>query len=339
MTASLLRFSRQSLRLALGLTTIGLTTIGLTTIGLTTIGLTTIGLTTIGLTLSAGSAFAKDPFRTSNAKPIGEKTEQAFNALFKEGNYPKADKLLQEAASKEGDEPLVYALRATLAYSNGDGNTFKSAATTTREKAEQLVKRDPLRGNIYQAVGNFLEGAAIVKDQGLIKGAAGALGKVEAAFKKLDEAEKIDAQDPELNLLKGNIDLMLAVNVKLPLSDPDKAISRLEGAANPRFIADRSLAWGYRDMKQQDKAMTAVDRALSSAGSNPELQYLKAQIFVRQGDNKTALDWFKKALTQKTQLPAPLVAQIEKEQRGAQARADAAKPAEPTQKPAEPAKK
>jgi tetratricopeptide (TPR) repeat protein len=282
-------------------------------------------VSTIALSLSAGTAFAKDPFRPSNAKPIGDKTEAAFNAVFKEGDYNKASKLLAEAESKENSEPLVHALKATIAFTNGDLSTFKSAATTTRERAEQLTKTDQLRGNLYQAVGNFLEGAAIVKDQGLIKGAAGALGKVEAAFKSLDAAEKVDAQDPELNLVKGNIDLMLAVNVKLPLSDPEKAIARLEGSANPRFIADRSLAWGYRDMKKQDKAMTAVDRALGNAPNNPELHYLKAQIFVRQGNDKAALDGFKKALDKKSQLPSSLVAQIEKEQRGAQGRVDAAK--------------
>jgi Tfp pilus assembly protein PilF len=282
-------------------------------------------VSTITLSLSAGTAFAKDPFRTSNAKPIGDKTAAAFNAVFKEGDYTKASKLIAEAESKENSEPLVHALKATIAFTNGDLNTFKSAATTTRERAEQLTKTDQLRGNLYQAVGNFLEGAAIVKDQGLIKGAAGALGKVEAAFKSLDAAEKVDAQDPELNLVKGNIDLMLAVNVKLPLSDPEKAIARLEGSANPRFVADRSLAWGYRDMKKQDKAMTAVDRALGNAPNNPELHYLKAQIFVRQGNDKAALDGFKKALDKKSQLPSSLVAQIEKEQRGAQGRVDAAK--------------
>lgn len=273
----------------------------------------TLGLTTIGLTLFSGTAFAKDPFRTSNAKPIGDKTEAAFNAIFKEGNYTKADKLIKEAESAEGSEPLVHGLKAILAFNNKDLNGFKAAATSTREKAEQLVNSDKLRGNIYLAVGNFLEGAAIVQEQGLVRGAAGALGKVETAFKKLDEAEKIDAKDPELNLLKGNIDLMLAVNVKLPLSDPEKAIARLEGTAAPRYIADRSLAWGYRDMKQQDKAMKAIDRALSDAPKNPELQYLKAQIFVRQENRKASLEWFQKALEQKAQLPTNLYEQIARE--------------------------
>jgi tetratricopeptide (TPR) repeat protein len=296
----------------------------------------TVGLSAIvlapALACGSGAAWAADPFRTSNAKPIGDKTEAVFNAIFKEGNYAKADKLMPAAESKEANEPLLQAMKATLAYGKGDLNTFRTVATTTREKAEQLVKTDKLRGNIYLAVGNFLEGVAIVKDQGLVKGAPGALGKVEAAFQNLDEAEKIDAQDPELNILKGNIDLMLAVNIKLPLSDPDKAIARLEGPAGPRYIADRSLGWGYRDLKKQDKAMSAVDRALKSTPTNPELQYLKAQIFVQNGDPKSALDWFKKALDKKSQLPGPLATQIEREQRLAQAAVGPAKPAEPMMK-------
>jgi tetratricopeptide (TPR) repeat protein len=285
-----------------------------------TIGLATVGLATIG----SSSAWAKDPFRTSNAKPIGDNTEAVFNAMFKEGNYTKAADLLKTAESKEASEPLLQALKATLAYTNNDMGTFEVAATSTREKAEKLVATDKLRGNLYQAVGNFLEGAAIVKKQGLVRGAAGALGKVEAAFKQLDAAEKVDAQDPELNLLKGNIDLLLSVTVKLPLSDPEKAIARLEGAASPRYVADRTLAWGFRDMKQQDKAMTAVDRALQNAPSNPELQYLKAQIFVRKGDDKASLDWFKQALDKKAQLPSTLVTQIEREQGLVKTRLDAA---------------
>jgi tetratricopeptide (TPR) repeat protein len=280
----------------------------------------TIGLATIG----SSSAWAKDPFRTSNAKPIGDNTEAVFNAMFKEGNYTKAADLLKTAESKEASEPLLQALKATLAYTNNDMGTFEVAATSTREKAEKLVATDKLRGNLYQAVGNFLEGAAIVKKQGLVRGAAGALGKVEAAFKQLDAAEKVDAQDPELNLLKGNIDLLLSVTVKLPLSDPEKAIARLEGAASPRYVADRTLAWGFRDMKQQDKAMTAVDRAIQNAPGNPELQYLKAQIFVRKGDDKASLDWFKQALDKKAQLPSTLVTQIEREQGLVKTRLDAA---------------
>jgi tetratricopeptide (TPR) repeat protein len=286
----------------------------------------TLGVSAIGLSAIARPAFAGDPFRSSSPKAIGNQTEAAFKALFKDGNYTKAKDLVKQAEAQEASEPLVYAMKAVLAFNDDDAATFSSSATTTREKATQLVSTDPMRGNLYTAVGNFLEGAAIVKKDGLVRGAVGALSKVQEAFKNLDAAEKIDAQDPELNLIKGNIDLMLAVNVKMPLSDSNKAIARLQGSAAPRYIADRSLAWGFRDLKQPDKALSAIDSALKLSPNNPELQYLKAQIFVRNQDDKSALPWFDKALAQKNQLPAKLVEQITRERARAQERTAAAAP-------------
>jgi tetratricopeptide (TPR) repeat protein len=286
----------------------------------------TLGATTIGLGAIAAPALAGDPFRSTGAKPIGNQTEAAFKALFKDGNYTKAKDLIKQAEEKEASEPLVYAMKAVLAFNDDDKDTFSNSATTTREKATQLISTDPMRGNLYTAVGNFLEGAAIVKKDGLVRGAVGALSKVQEAFKNLDAAEKIDAQDPELNLIKGNIDLMLAVNVKMPLSDTDKAIARLQGNAAPRYIADRSLAWGFRDLKKTDQALSAIDSALKLSPNNPELQYLKAQIFVRDGKDQSALPWFDKAIGQSKQLPTKLVEQITRERTRAQERTAAATP-------------
>jgi tetratricopeptide (TPR) repeat protein len=275
--------------------------------------LSTVGLSLVLWGSVSPAVWAGDPFRSSNPKAIGNQTEAAFKALFKDGNYTEAKRLVQQAESSEANEPLLHALKASLAFNDGDLATFTAAGTATREKAQQLLATDPMRGNLYLAVGNFLEGAAIAKKDGLVRGAVPALGKVQEAFKSLDAAEKIDAQDPELNLIRGNIDLMLAVNVKMPLSDSNKAIQKLEAAAAPRYIADRSLAWGYRDLKQLDKAKVAIDRALDQAKNNPELQYLKAQVLVKQKDYPAAVTWFDKALKKKAQLPGPLAAQIERE--------------------------
>lgn len=108
---------------------------------------------------------------------------------------------------------------------------------------------------------------------------------------------------------------MLAVNVSLPLSNPAQAIERLEKYASPRYLADRGLALGYRDLNQLDKALVAVNRAISAAtpNNNPELSYLKAQILVRQGNNKDSVAFFQKALNQKEQLPSGVVKQIQRE--------------------------
>ncbi len=281
----------------------------------------TLGTATIAIGLWATPSLAKDPFRTSNPHPIGDKTEAAFRSVFEQGNYKSAESSLSQA---EANEPLAFALKAFLAYSNSQGESdpskkqaalenFKNYAAQTRQSAEPLVKTDPLRGNLYIAVGNFLEGVYVVGTQGIVRGTPQALGKLQQAFKYLDEAEKIDPKDPELNLLKGYIDLLLAVNVSLPLSSPTQAIDRLENYAAPRYLADRGLALGYRDLNQPDKAIKAVDQAIAAAPKNPELSYLKAQILVRQGNNRDSIPLFQKALSQKDQLPSGTSTQIQNE--------------------------
>ncbi|MEB3293491.1 MAG: Sll0314/Alr1548 family TPR repeat-containing protein [Synechococcales bacterium] len=271
-------------------------------------------------------ALAKDPFRTVNQRPIGDKTEMAFRAMFEQGNYIKAQEFLNQAEKTEGNDPLVPALQASLAFANSQGDSaqqqaasgrFSTYAQQTRQKAEQLVKTDPLRGNLYMAVGNFLDAAHTVGSQGVVRGMPTALNKLQDAFKQLEAAEKVDPNDAELNLIKGTMDLMLAVNVNLPLASADQAIGRLDRKAGPRYIVDRSLAWGYRDLKQYDKAMNSVESALKGTPDNPELHYLKAQIFVKKKNYPEAIKFFDQALTRKTQLPNALVSQIERERRRA----------------------
>ncbi|KAM3107792.1 Sll0314/Alr1548 family TPR repeat-containing protein [Phormidesmis sp. 146-33] len=280
-----------------------------------------MGATAIAMSLWITPSFAKDPFRTTNPRPIGDKTEAAFKAVFEQGNYKAAETFLRQA---EPDEPLAYALQAAMAYNNFQGETdpqkkqaaidlLKTSAGKTREAADRLLKTDPLRGNLYLAVSNFIELGYVIGTQGLVRGTPQALGRIQQAFKNLDDAEKIAPQDPELNLIKGYIELLLAVNVSLPLSNPGQAIERLERYASPRYLADRGLAIGYRDMNQLDKALVAINRAIAAAPTNPELSYLKAQILVRQGNNKDSVAFFQKALNQKEQLPQGVVKQIQRE--------------------------
>ena len=100
-------------------------------------------------------SLAGDPFRPSNPRAIGEKTEAAFNAIFKEGNYKQAQGYLSQAASSEPNEPLTYALLGALAYTNQDFDNLKSYASQTLETSQKLIPTDPLRGNLYTAVGHF----------------------------------------------------------------------------------------------------------------------------------------------------------------------------------------
>lgn len=279
---------------------------------------TVAGTLTIALTLCSTPVWAGDPFRTSNPHAIDDQTEAAFKAMFEQGDYVKAAELLQTA---EGDEPLAYALRGSIAYMNDDLDAMGENARLTREKAEQLMQTDPLRAHLYIAAGLFLEGAYSFLTEGAVRSTPSVLGKLQQVFDNIDEAEKIDPKDPELNLLKGYMDLMLATN--LPFANPEDAIQRLETLAAPSYLAQRGIAIGYRDLDQQDQALTAIDRALQETPNNPELFYLKAQIIRRQSDDadgqqqtqlrRQSMGFFRQAWQQRAQLPENTVEQIDRE--------------------------
>jgi tetratricopeptide (TPR) repeat protein len=276
------------------------------------------GTMTIALSLFANPAFAGDPFRADNPRTIGNQTEAAFKSMFEQGNYVEAAALLQQA---ESDEPLAHALKASIAYVNEDLSGLGQNAQLTRESAERLKDTDPLRGHLYVAVGLFLEGAHSFLSEGAVRSTPAVLAKLQQVFSNLREAEQIDANDPELNLLKGYMDLILAVN--LPFSNPEQAIQRLNEHASPAYLAQRGIALGYRDLDQQQQALEAVDRALVEAPNNPELFYLKAQILRRMSDDATgdeqkqiqrqSMIFFRQAWALRTQLPEGTVEQIDRE--------------------------
>ncbi|MBI4783600.1 MAG: hypothetical protein HY785_20130 [Oscillatoriophycideae cyanobacterium NC_groundwater_1537_Pr4_S-0.65um_50_18] len=261
-----------------------------------------------------------DPFRSGDARAIGPKTEEAFKTLFEQGNYQQAEQMLRAA---EPDEPLAHAMLAALAYVDQDWETMGESARLTRETAEKLVASDALRGHLYVAAGHFLEGAYTLSTQGTVAATPTVLAKLQQVFDNLSQAEKIAPQDPELNLMKGYMDLMLAVN--LPFANPDQAIERLTSNAAPEYLAQRGIAIGYRDLEQPDKALTAVEQAikLTPGGVNPELFYLKAQILrlksdKLQGDeqSKTRQDsvrFFRKAWALRDRFPESLVRQLSRE--------------------------
>ncbi|MCL2930880.1 MAG: tetratricopeptide repeat protein [Trichodesmium sp. MAG_R03] len=257
-----------------------------------------------------------DPFRKINPIKIGEKTEAAFQAMFEEGNYKQAINHLKIAEFEEIDEPLVYAMISSLHYLDENWELLKLYAQKTTEVAENLIAIDPVRGNIYAATGYFLEGAYIISAEGTLKGAPKALEKLRKVFSHFEAAERINSLDPELNLLKGYMDLMLAVN--LPFFDLTKAIETLEYKAYPHHLVYRGLAVAYRDLDNIKKALKYVDKALLEVPENPEIHYLKAQILVAQAqeqDNnlsfrKEADKNFDKALVKSDKMPKRLIAQI-----------------------------
>ena len=274
--------------------------------------------TVIVLNVWVNPTLGADPFPRSQQHNIGDNTEAAFEAIFKQGNYQAGQKYLQQAISSEPNEPLAYAMQASLAYTKDDTSTLESYSTKTLNTAKKLISSDPLRGNLYAAVGHFLEGAAILTREGTVSGAPKALSRLREVYKHLDKAEAISPQDPELNLIKGYMDLMLAVN--LPFANPQQAIERLEKNAGPQYLVDRGIAIAYRDLKNYPEALTYVNRALKTTSNNPELYYLKAQILHEQAKKQNnsqmmqqALVNFDQALAKKSQLPAKLVKQIESE--------------------------
>ena len=265
---------------------------------------------------------AQDPFRVNNQRHIGDKTEAAFQAIFKDGNYTAAERYLQQAESSEPNEPLAYAMKASLAYTRKDLTSLSSYGQKTIATARQLIRKDPLRGNLYAAVGHFLQGAAVLVRDGSVRGTPQALSELRQVYEYMDKAEAISSSDPELNLLRGYMDLMIATN--LPFSNPEQAIERLKKFAGPRYLAERGLAIGYRDLDQYTEALGYVERALQVTSDNPELFYLKAQILAEQGKKqndpslvKEAVSNFDKAIAKKDQLPNDLVKQIERERKRA----------------------
>ncbi|MEH2374108.1 Sll0314/Alr1548 family TPR repeat-containing protein [Nostoc sp.] len=276
----------------------------------------------IALNLCVNPSLAGDPFRDREPHQIGDQTEAAFKAIFQQGNYPAAERYLDQALSKEPNEPLAYAIKASLAYGNKDWAKLDTYSQKTLETGQKLIYTDPVRGNLYTAVGHFLEGAVVISREGTVNGVPQVFSQLRQVYEYLDKAEAISANDPELNLIKGYMDLLLAVN--LPFASPDQAIGRLEQNAAPRYLVDRGIALAYRDLKRYSQALEYVNRAIKTTSDNPEIYYLKAQILKELGQKQKSQQMFQeaianfdKALTKKSQLPGDLVKQIEGERKNA----------------------
>jgi tetratricopeptide (TPR) repeat protein len=276
----------------------------------------TVAIASIGW---ASLAFAGDPFQRIPEKPIGDATEEVFEAMFKDGDYREAERLIAQALREDSDEPLAHALQAALAYNQGEWETLRTHGQKTKEAAERLMSRDPVRGNLYKGVGLMLEGAYdVLKNKNYL----GAVPKLQGIFQAFDAAKAADPDDPELNLAKGYMELLLAVN--LPFSSPDTAIANFQRTAKPSYLVERGLALAYRDLGRFQDALDRVERARSQTADNPEITYLKAQILHELGkkDNQAevvreAVELFADALKEIDQFPNPEAnqPQIEREKR------------------------
>ncbi|MGL5035949.1 MAG: Sll0314/Alr1548 family TPR repeat-containing protein [Microcystaceae cyanobacterium] len=259
-------------------------------------------------------AWAGDPFRSQNPRDIGNNTEAAFFAIFRDGNYKQAQTYLQQAVNTDPQEPLVYAMQASFAYDANDYDTMKIYAEKTLTTATNLQGKDPLRGNLYIAVGHFLEGGYLLKKGSYLE----AVGKAGLVFEHLDAAAKISPNDPELNLLRGYLDLFLSRYT--PFSQSDQVITRFEKYASPTYLKNRALSTTYRDSKQYGQALNYLDQALTETPENPELQYLKGQLLRIQGrENKDlsklqqAQTYYVQALQKQDQLSRAVLTQLNHE--------------------------
>ena len=258
---------------------------------------------------TAMPSFAADPFRTSNARAIGGETQKAFELMFREGNYVGAVKQLDIAIRTEASEPLLFALRASTLYTKEDYLGMQVAGKRVRKNAEALKGKDNLRAYLYIAVSDLIEAGYIVKTDGL-SSAARALPLVQNVFDNIKKAQDINPNDPELNLIKGYIDMLIAS--VLPLSDLETALASLRQYAAPDYLKWRGIALAYRDARKPELALDAVNKAIAAAPNNPELNYLKGQILWMQGGSSVpiAKKQFEVALSKSKQMNPSLLAEV-----------------------------
>ena len=232
--------------------------------------------------------------------------------MFRDGDYAKAKEYLNLALKTEPNEPLTYAMSTLYPFSAGDFEQVKIYGDRTITAAEQLMSTNPMRGNLYQGVGMAILAAYEMKKAN--GGALGALSKLQMVFEYIDKAKTIAPNNSELNLIKGYMDLLLAVNV--PFSDANQAIEQLKNA-EPKYLALRGMYIGHRDLKEYDRANTAIDNARKLAPQNPELTYYKAQLLGIRGreqhsdsDLRASIQLFESAYQKRDGLLLSTIAQI-----------------------------
>lgn len=263
--------------------------------------------------LSGGSAIAADPFRTGvAARPIGPALESAFEDFFRHGSYLNSSQKLSIAESENPKEPLVYTLQAALAYMNEQPDQMLSLAKKTASVAQAMKTQDKARSHLYLGIAQGLEGASYYlkdRDFGLVR----ALPNVTTMLAEIDQARKLAPTDPEVNLIVGYVEAILA-NQKMKRHEDALTSFR---KAQPSYLALRGKALVYRDAKDYPQAAAMVEKALADAPKNPELLYLKGQILALQQKPVEAITYFDKALSLGRQLPESTKRQIRKE-RGSQ---------------------
>jgi tetratricopeptide (TPR) repeat protein len=256
----------------------------------------------LAVVLCAHSALAADPFRVGiKARPMGPSLQSAFEDFFRYGKYQSSSQKLTKAQSENPNEPLVYTLQAATAYQNQQKDVFMATLPKIRAASKAIAAKDSARSHLYQGVAQGLEGY-FLKDS--VTDLPKTLTYASSMLLEIDKAHSLSPNDPEINLFVGFINMVLGKN--------DEALKNFQ-KAGPPYLALRGQALVYRDTKDYANAQIAVDKAIAVAPQNPELLYLKAQIFVKQKNTTEAVKYFDQAIKLGDQLPEGTLKQIKKE--------------------------
>jgi len=151
--------------------------------------------TVLSLSLWVSPTLAQDPFRATNERKIGDK-QTAFQAIFK-GNYTDAERYAT-SGSEWANDPLAYAMKASLTYTNKDLNSFNSYGQKTLAAA--VDGKDPLRGFI-RCCGSFLTRCCCSDSWRYCKGTPQALAELRQVYEYMDRAGNFLYRS-RLNLLR-----------------------------------------------------------------------------------------------------------------------------------------
>jgi len=270
-----------------------------------------LSLLAVTLVSTASPAWAKDPFRSTKARPIPTETATAFDTLFREGNFRGAIPQIERAIKANDSEPLAHTMRALVEFFRQDMNAMRQAGQSVKQRAQALMSKDKLRGHIYLAIADLIESAYLFKTEG-ISGVPRILPLVQNVLDEMKNAQKIDPTDPELNLLKGLIDIVISSvsSAIIPSTDVEASLTNLRQFSAPEYLKWGGIAVVYRDAKNTALAMEAVDKALASAPNNPVLNYFKGQIFWVKGNIPEARRYYLLTLSKSTQLPDQFVKDV-----------------------------
>jgi len=270
-----------------------------------------LSLLTVTVMSTALPVWARDPFRTAKARSIPAETATAFDTLFRDGNFQGSLPQIERAIKANDSEPLAHTMGALVAFFRQDLNGMRQSGRLVKQRAQALLSKDKLRGHTYLAIADLIESAYLFKTEG-ISSVPRVLPLIQNVLDEMKNAQRIDPTDPELNLLKGLMDILISSvsTAVIPSTDVEASLTNLRQFSAPDYLKWGGIAVAYRDAKKTTLAMEAVDKALASAPNNPVLSYFKGQIFWVKGDIPEARRYYLLTLSKAAQLPDQFIKDV-----------------------------